>query len=841
MLFKYNIFGYDKEGYNRKGFDKNGFDRSGYDKDGYNKDGYDANGYDRLGYDLRGYDKSGYDKQGFDSTGYNANGFDRKGFDHSGFDKDGYDKDGYDANGYDRLGYDLQGYNIDGYDIKGFDKLGFDHSGFDRNGYDKKGYDADGYDQLGYDLNGYDRSGYDRNGKRFVHDDKIIELTKKTYKKRNKENLKELGDSFDGGLYGVENYELARYIYEIAKGKNVRVSEQYYYAPTQAAFQKNDNSFGEIFNQEKSTLKRVKTAIENDISKTTEGIEEVEKETWWMDYDQKNEWRVTAGRNRKKEDKIFFLQKIKKRPYYARMDTKTEGEISTAYIGEEHYDSEDGTCCIASVWSEIGRRYREKRNSSFQFDGKVHEIQLRRNLEIQNGELIDVYDEYNVGSEAATNNITDLYLLKVLEEKKGEKNITNIIRSIQLNQNAIIEYDFQKNLLVQGCAGSGKTMILLHRLANMKFNYPDVDYTRVKIITPNKNFNLFIDELSKNLHIEQIPKMTIGEYWIDVVSRYRVAHTKDKSPMPYSLEDLLTDDFSKEVREIIYSKEFANVLKTSIEKIPKGLDYTQDGTKKKEDGSTEKKEGSIRKIDNAIEEALCSFGLRDIKVADRKENNKTNHMDLTDSILYAKVLALFLYYGPLSNIYQDTYLCVDEGQDISLLQYGLMLRINRNNVKFNIYGDIYQQIPSGCNIEDWDYLLKYIQAEKFVLNENYRNSEEIIQFYNQKLSMSNLSFGLKTKEVEKISHKTLIWKVLLNLILGNRTAIICNDYNLIPNDIKEFCSFNDLSATNKANVLTVKQAKGLEYDTVFVFDKDMNKNESYISYTRALSELYIVE
>ena len=59
--------------------------------------------------------------------------------------------------------------------------------------------------------------------------------------------------------------------------------------------------------------------------------------------------------------------------------------------------------------------------------------------------------------------------------------------------------------------------------------------------------------------------------------------------------------------------------------------------------------------------------------------------------------------------------------------------------------------------------------------------------------MSNLSFGLKTKEVEKISYKTLIWKVLLNLILGNRTAIISNDCDLIPNDIKEFCSFNDLS------------------------------------------------
>lgn len=713
------------------------------------------------------------------------------------------------------------------YNIFGYDKEGYNRKGFDKNGFDRKGFNKNGYDKWGYDRNGYNSNGYNRKGEKYVDVNKIINLTKKTYTNKSLENLNELGDMFYSGLCGIKNFELANHIYDIAKGKKVNANEQYYSAPTEDDFIKDDSTFNEHFNQEKKHLENVKKSIDNDIVEISKGIKEVEKEIWWMDFDQKNEWRETTEKNHQKQDKIFLLQNIKKRPYYARMDTKALEGISTVYIGEEPYNSKDSSCFVASVWSEVGKRYREKRLSSFRYNGTLYEIQLRRNIDIKDSELINIYDEYNINSDATREKITDLYLLKVLEEKKGEKNITNIIRSIQLNQNTIIDYDFQKNLLVQGCAGSGKTMILLHRLANMKFNNPNMDYKRLKIITPNSNFNLFIDELSKNLHIEQIPKMTIGEYWIDVISRYRVTHTVKNDALSYSLEDLLTDDFSKEVREIIYSKDFANELKISIEKIPQNLHYTQ--------------EGSIRKIDNAIEEALCSFGLGDIKVADRKENNKTIHMPLTDSMLYSKVLALFLYYGPLNSSQQDTYLCVDEGQDISLLQYGLMLRINRNNVKLNVYGDINQQIPSGCNIEDWDYLLKYIQAEKFVLNENYRNSEEIIQFYNQELSMSNLSFGLKTKEVEKISHETLIWKVLLNLILGNRTAIISNDYNLIPNDIKEFCSFNDLSVINKANVLTVRQAKGLEYDTVFVYENGMDKNERYIAYTRALSELYIVQ
>ena len=823
----YNRDGYDKNGYDSNGYDKQGFDISGFNSSGFDKDGYTINGLDKDGYNKQGFNCEGYDRDGYDKNGYDSNGYDRQGFNISGFNSLGFDKNGYDINVFDKGGYDRQGFNDDGYNISGFNRLGYDKEGFDIEGYNIEGFNINGYDRDGYDINGYNSNGYNRKGEKYVDVNKIINLTKKTYTNKSFENLNELGDVFYSGSCGIKNFELANYIYDIAKGKKVNANEQYYSTPTEDDFIKDDSAYNEHFNQEKKHLENVKISIDNDIVETSNGIKEVEKETWWMDFDQKNEWRETTGKNRQKQDKIFLLQNIKKRPYYARMDTKAFEGISTVYIGEEPYNSKDSSCSVSSVWSEVGRRYREKRLSSFRYNGTLYEIQLRRNIDIKDSELINIYDEFNINSDATREKITDLYLLKVLEEKKGEKNITNIIRSIQLNQNTIIDYDFQKNLLVQGCAGSGKTMILLHRLANMKFNNPNMDYKRVKIITPNSNFNLFIDELSKNLHIEQIPKMTIGEYWIDVISRYRVTHTVKNDALSYSLEDLLTDDFSKEVREIIYSKDFANELKISIEKIPQNLHYTQ--------------EGSIRKIDNAIEEALCSFGLGDIKVADRKENNKTIHMPLTDSILYSKVLALFLYYGPLNSSQQDTYLCVDEGQDISLLQYGLMLRINRNNVKLNVYGDINQQIPSGCNIEDWDYLLKYIQAEKFVLNENYRNSEEIIQFYNQKLSMSNLSFGLKTKEVEKISHETLSWKVLLNLILGNRTAIICNDYNLIPNDIKEFCSFNDLSATNKANVLTVRQAKGLEYDTVFVYDNDMNKNERYIAYTRALSELYILE
>ena len=45
---------------------------------------------------------------------------------------------------------------------------------------------------------------------------------------------------------------------------------------------------------------------------------------------------------------------------------------------------------------------------------------------------------------------------------------------------------------------------------------------------------------------------------------------------------------------------------------------------------------------------------------------------------------------------------------------------------------------------------------------------------------------------------------------------------------------------NCYNVLTVAQAKGLEFEKVIVIDKDMTKNQLYVACTRAIRDLDVV-
>lgn len=41
--------------------------------------------------------------------------------------------------------------------------------------------------------------------------------------------------------------------------------------------------------------------------------------------------------------------------------------------------------------------------------------------------------------------------------------------------------------------------------------------------------------------------------------------------------------------------------------------------------------------------------------------------------------------------------------------------------------------------------------------------------------------------------------------------------------------------------MTVEQSKGLEFETVFAVTGRMSENEKYITYTRALNELYVYD
>ena len=174
----------------------------------------------------------------------------------------------------------------------------------------------------------------------------------------------------------------------------------------------------------------------------------------------------------------------------------------------KEYD--DGTTLIH--WSApLTNLYYNKENNSIKINEYIYNTMLKRNFSFN---PFKFYNSYIAENEFYKDGTVDEFLIKVLLDKKESNNLTDIIYTIQEKQNRIIRADAMKSFIVQGCAGSGKTMILLHRLSYLKFNNKLPNYDKIKIITPNPLFADFIKDLVKDLNVEEIEQMTISDYYL---------------------------------------------------------------------------------------------------------------------------------------------------------------------------------------------------------------------------------------------------------------------------------------------------------------------------------------
>ena len=650
--------------------------------------------------------------------------------------------------------------------ISGYDRDGYDKEGFDKNGYNKSGYDRDSYDRYNYNRNGYDRNGYDRDG-----------YDKEGFDKNgyNKEAVKRLNNTKASIILNEENDYLSEVLNALGK--------------EQDNFKK--------FIPEKPDF--------SGVLEESQRIYEIEK----------SHKRVEIGR------KIKDIESLKQQPYYGRMDIKEGDDVKKVYIGANSFNA--GEYFISSVWSEVGRMFRAKKVKNFKTNSNIeYEVLRRRLIDIENSIIVKCYDEYSADDKLSQKGITDPFLLKILYEKRNNHQLTDIIRSIQLNQNEIIDYDFNKNLIVQGCAGSGKTMILLHRLANIIFNKKDINQKRIVIITPNDNFADYIEELSKFLKIDNIRKVTIEEYYIEIIRRFY-----EKA----EVRQLSDDDIDDNLIAYIYSKEFTDEcdkevfsIKEKIETEKGKIETDIEIIKKEEQKKLNERLKKIPKYnDDLLNDAIDNI----IK----KKNFKLNHN--TRYFLYAKILCYYNLYGAVHP--RDIMINIDEGQDISCEEYALLRKLNPE-AAINIYGDLNQLINKKTGITNWSNLP--IESKFFELKENYRNSKQVNDFCNKELNFNILSISIDGVEVLKIRTEEF-YKIFAEEKFNKRVLIIVKDKEL-ASEIESKKQIREAVKRKEIQILTPKQAKGLEFDKVYVFDSGMTVNEKYISFTRSLNELIII-
>ena len=137
---------------------------------------------------------------------------------------------------------------------------------------------------------------------------------------------------------------------------------------------------------------------------------------------------------------------------------------------------------------------------------------------------------------------------------------------------------------------------------------------------------------------------------------------------------------------------------------------------------------------------------------------------------------------------------------------------------------------------------------KYFLKENYRNTLQISEYCNREFDFAMNPMGISGTEIKK-------WPCVLalnNLYRyfrenpDSRIAIIYRKgLDNIESEIKRIISVEQYSLgvlqSNKISLLTVERAKGLEFEYVLVIENNMTANEKYVSFTRALDNLFITK
>ena len=186
-----------------------------------------------------------------------------------------------------------------------------------------------------------------------------------------------------------------------------------------------------------------------------------------------------------------------RQPYFAKVRLKLmpNRPAQDIYIGAVGLTNDSLMPLVVDWRSPVAETYYNQENgrTSYKVDGRTKhvDLELRRQFDIKANKLLMYFD--------TTVAIEDSLLLGALQRHHSEK-LQAITATIQREQNEVVRHDDVPVLLVAGIAGSGKTSVLLQRIAYLFYQERDrLEPRQVSLFTPNAVFGKYIDSVLPSL------------------------------------------------------------------------------------------------------------------------------------------------------------------------------------------------------------------------------------------------------------------------------------------------------------------------------------------------------
>lgn len=581
------------------------------------------------------------------------------------------------------------------------------------------------------------------------------------------------------------------------------------------------------------------------------------------------------------------LFRIQNKPYFGSIRFKEEGseEEDNIYIGITHVEDKldyyvhDWRSPICSMFYDYETGPASYKAPSGIIKGNI--IKKRQYI-IEDAELKHIFDN--------DLNISDSLLQEVLAEESSDK-MKNIVNTIQEEQNKVIRNTEDKNLIVEGIAGSGKTSVALHRIAFLLYRIPNLTSSNVVVFTPNKVFSEYISNVLPELGEDNTYDMTfydllcqnINEYkdienFTDFISRYYKGNVDNYDIVKYKQSDEIIKDIDSYINNLLSTikfnnkLEYDNFIEIDTEELNNMLNYKynrfplferiKEISKRIASNNYEGSTKNASSIEKKLKELLnIKLDLKDI-FNNFYQSEYSKYKDkVNDKYLYYEDACIFLYIKSLLVGFNTNHvikeIVIDEAQDYNKLQY-LIIKKTFKTSNYTILGDTNQTINPYYKYDSLEELTSIFDSSKYItLTKTYRSTGKIIDYTNKILGLNHVTAIRNDKASDIIFRNNITKNDFLTDINNLKTisksiAIITkNDkeaekvYNMLKDDLD--IMLIDGFGHIKRDLVVVPSyvAKGLEFDSVIIYTDTNNKYQEkdkylfYVACTRAQHNLII--
>ncbi len=219
------------------------------------------------------------------------------------------------------------------------------------------------------------------------------------------------------------------------------------------------------------------------------------------------------------EDRLTQLRAVEDRLVFGRLD---DVQGKHRYIGRIGLSNERHEPILTDWRADAARPFYEATPSNH------GDIVMRRHITLRFREVVGVEDEVldvhsdQVGQASSDGTLTgEGALLASLNAKRTGK-MTDIVATIQAEQDRIIRAGLNQAVVVQGGPGTGKTAVALHRAAYLLYTHRrTLERSGVLVVGPSSTFLHYIDQVLPSLGETGVVSRTIADLIPGVIATSR--------------------------------------------------------------------------------------------------------------------------------------------------------------------------------------------------------------------------------------------------------------------------------------------------------------------------------